>query len=269
MLSNRKVLLAVVGLILFAILAAAVGVVAFQWGHQISTANMLQENKIPEATASPVLTPRPTTPPPLVITNTPTPTFTPLPTLSVPATPPSTPTVTVTPTNTPTPTPTPIVVISQIHPLGRLETTEFVMRTVIDLENEPGNMWERVFGTDKLMLIAEGEVVGGFDLSKISEEDIEVNGTSVKLTLPPAEILYSRIDNERTYVYERQTGLFHRPDKTLESRARLLAEKSLTQWAEERDIYQKAEESGRIYLENFLRSLGFTKVDIEVRPKGL
>jgi hypothetical protein len=161
------------------------------------------------------------------------------------------------------------VVINEIRPLGRLETTEFAMRTVIDLENEPNNLWEQVVGTDQLMLIAEGEVVGGFDLSKIEEQDIEVNGTSVKITLPRPEILYSRIDNERTYVYERRTGLFRRPDKTLETRARQLAEEALVEWAEERDIYQKTEDTGRIFMENFLRSLGFTDITIEIKPEEL
>ncbi|MCK6625172.1 MAG: DUF4230 domain-containing protein [Anaerolineae bacterium] len=144
------------------------------------------------------------------------------------------------------------------------------MRTVIDLENDPSNLWEKLVGTDKLMLIAEGEVVAGFDLQKVDEQqDIEVHGTTVKITLPPPEILYSRIDNEKTYVYERQTGLLVKQDPTLESRARLLAEKNLVEWAEQRGIYQKAEVAGRAYLENFLRSLGFTDVTIEVEEKEL
>lgn len=144
------------------------------------------------------------------------------------------------------------------------------MRTVIDLEKDPSNLWEKLVGTDKLMLIAEGEVVAGFDLQKVDEKkDIEVHGTTVKITLSPPEILYSRIDNEKTYVYERQTGLLVKQDPSLESRARLLAEENLVEWAEQRGIYQKAEVAGRAYLENFLRSLGFTDVTIEVEEKEL
>lgn len=144
------------------------------------------------------------------------------------------------------------------------------MRTVVDLENDPSNLWQQVFGTDKLLLMAEGEVVAGFDLQKVdSKKDVRVRGSSVKITLPPAEILYSRIDNQKTYVYERKTGLLVPPDPTLEGRARLLAEKNLVEWAEQRGIYQKAETAGRVYLENFLRSLGFTEITIEVKKKGL
>jgi hypothetical protein len=166
------------------------------------------------------------------------------------------------------PTPTPI--IFDIRDLGRLETTEFAMRTIIDLENDPSNLWQEIFGTDKLMLMAEGEVVAGFDLQKMTQKrDIQVQGTTVRIILPAPEVLYSRIDNEKTYVYERQTGLLTTPDPTLEGRARLLAERDMVKWAEQRGIYQKAEAVGRVYLENFLRSLGFTKVTIEVKKKEI
>jgi hypothetical protein len=143
------------------------------------------------------------------------------------------------------------------------------MRTVIDLENEPTNVWENIFGTDRLMLVAEGEVVAGVDLNKVEPEHIAVRGTTVNITLPQPEILYSRIDNERTYVYERKTGLLRQVDKTLESRARQLAEQSMVDWAVQRDIYSKASDSARIQLENLLRSLGFTEIIIQFRSEPL
>jgi hypothetical protein len=161
------------------------------------------------------------------------------------------------------------VVIKHIKDLGRLETTEFGMQTVIDLKNEPSNLWEQVVGSDKLLLVAEGEVVAGFDLAKVEEEDIQVNGTSVIITLPAPEILYSRIDNERTYVYERETGLLVTPDKSLEGRARQLAEEALVDWALRRNIQDEAERAGRLQIENLLRSLGFTEIVINVKGKDL
>jgi hypothetical protein len=161
------------------------------------------------------------------------------------------------------------VVITHVNTLGRLETTQFAMRTVIDLANEPDNLWEDIFGTDRLMLVAEGEVVGGVDLSKVEPEHIVVSGTTVNITLPSPEILYSRIDNENTYVYERKTGLFRQIDKTLESRARQLAEQSLVDWAIQRDIYSQAAESAKVQIENLLRSLGFTEIIIQFRSEPL
>jgi hypothetical protein len=263
-LNNRQNIFIPVLIIVFLLLAAVIGVGAFwlgQGGRDSETARTFEPTAIVIATPTPFLTS--TAPPPVIITNTPT--LTPFPTV----TPGPTQTPTPTPTDTPTPTPTPIVVITHMNSLGRLETTEFAMRTVVDLENDPSNLWQQVFGSDKLMLLAEGEVVAGFDFTKIKPEDIIVNGTSVRIILPAPEILYSRIDNEKTQVYERQTGLFVKPDLSLEGRARQVAEESMVEWALERDIFDSAEKDGRAQIDNLLRSLGFTDINIEVSEPDL
>jgi hypothetical protein len=139
------------------------------------------------------------------------------------------------------------------------------MQVIIDLEREPNNLWQQAFGTDKLMLIAEGQVVAGFDLTKIRPDHIVVQGQSVSLTLPPPEILFYGVDEDETYVYERKTGFLTRPDASLETEARRLAQEELVSWALEHQAYEKAEEFGVFYMESFLRSLGFADIQIEVR----
>jgi len=259
-LKNRQTTLAIVVTVIFVSLASVIGILAYRFGQQAAT------GESESALSTVVVSPTPTdvlAKPPVIVTNTPTATSSPT------ATPGPTDTPLPTPTDTPTPTPTPIIVITHVNSLGRLETTEFAMQTVVDLENEPTNMWERIFGTDQLMLVAEGEVVAGIDLDKVAEEDIVVRGTTVNITLPSPEILYSRIDNERSYVYERNTGLFRPIDKTLEARARLLAEQSMVDWAIQRDIYGKAADSARVRVENLLRSLGFTEIVIQFRSEPI
>lgn len=215
----------------------------------------------PSATLSPTVTAtRP-------IIHTKTPTHTPIPTATPGPThtPTATPTATPTPTLTPTPTNTPIVVNPKLKALGRLESAQYVMQVVIDLEREPGNIWQQAFGTDQLLLIAEGQVVAGFDLTKIEEDDVVVQGNSVSLTLPPPELLYFGVDEDKTYVYERKTGFLTRPDEALETEARRRAQAEVVNWALEHQVFEKAEEFGVFYLESFLRSLGFTDVQVEVR----
>ena len=206
--------------------------------------------------------PSATLPWPTVETKTPTRTSTPAPSPTGTPTATSTPVPTATPTHTPTPTP--IILNPKIRALGRLEAAQYVMQTVVDLERESDNMWKKVFGSDKLLLIAEGQVVVGFDLTKMSEEDVVVDGTSVHLLLPAPEILYVGIDEDKTYVYERETGLFVTPDPELESEARQLAQKSVLNWALQHDAFGKAEEFGALYMDAFLRSLGFEDIEIEV-----
>ncbi len=213
-------------------------------------------------------TPTPLPPTPTYLSPTPRPTRTPAPTATAWPTATPTPTLTPSPTPTPwptsTPTPTPIAVITGINAFGRLETVQYTMRDIVRVEDEPSGLLERL-SRDRLVLIAEGEVVAGFDLTKVTEDDIVVLGTTVLIFLPPPEILYSRIDNEKTFIYERETGLLRRPDPDLETAARRLAERQLVSWAIDRGILDQAVKNGVIYMENFLRSLGFTQVRVEVR----
>jgi hypothetical protein len=134
------------------------------------------------------------------------------------------------------------------------------MQTIVDRERAPDSAWEQVLGTDKLLLVAEGEVVAGFDMAQLSKEDIVVRGDQVTIMLPTPQILYSRVDNDKTYVYERQTGLLQRPDKDIESEARQLAERAMVEHALEGEILRQAEVNGRLQIEAFLRALGFTDV---------
>ena len=136
------------------------------------------------------------------------------------------------------------------------------MQGVVDEEREADSLWTRIFGSDKILLIATGEVIAGFDLSEITDDDVLVQGNSVTLALPPAQIFFSRLDNEKTLVYERDTGFLVKADQYLESTARLLAERRVLDWSEEQGILEKAEENGVIYFERLLGSLGFTDINV-------
>jgi hypothetical protein len=72
------------------------------------------------------------------------------------------------------------------------------------------------------------------------------------------------MDLKRTHVvyYEKSLLIQHDPDlgqETLE-----IAQESVRQAAMEADILGHAADYGRIYFENFLRSLGFTEVEVIV-----
>jgi hypothetical protein len=139
------------------------------------------------------------------------------------------------------------------------------MQTVVDRTRVPNSIWDRVLGTDKLLLVSEGEVVAGFDMAKVGQRDVSASGDRITLILPEPEVLYSRLDNERTYVYEHKTGVFRRPDKDIETEARYIAEQAMVEHALEGGILHQAEGNGRLLIAAFLRSLGFTDITIVVR----
>lgn len=174
------------------------------------------------------------------------------------------PTATHTPTATPTPTPTPITDLVAMRELGRLETMQYVMQTVVDIENERDTIWERIFGTDKLLLIATGQAIAGFDLGRLEPGNLRVDGRRVELTLPPPEVFAYFVDEKETYVYQRTTGVFVPVDKELETRARQLAVERLREWSLEHGILERAATAGIAEVESFLRALGFTDITVRV-----
>ena len=140
-----------------------------------------------------------------------------------------------------------------------------MLSTIIDLKREPVNVWEEIFGADSLLLLAEGEVVAGIDMTQVNKQDIVVRGDHVSITLPAPAILYSKLDNNRTYVYERMTGLLRKPDIELEGEARQLAEQAMIDRALQGEILKQAEANARMQIEAFLRVLGFTDIVIVIR----
>ncbi len=157
-------------------------------------------------------------------------------------------------------------VIKQIQSLNKLETSIFTIEKVIEV-GKSGNAFDQFLYGDRILLIAHGQVIGGFDLSKLSEEDVEINGGTLKIQMPSPEILVSKLDNDETRVYDRQQGLLTKGDKELESTARLEAENVIRGAACTGGILQEAEKNGRNQLTSLFKSLGFETVIIEI-PRG-
>ncbi|MDP2328138.1 MAG: DUF4230 domain-containing protein, partial [Dehalococcoidia bacterium] len=104
----------------------------------------------------------------------------------------------------------------------------------------------------------------GVDLAQIRDEDVEVDreANSVRIRLPEARILYAALDNESTRVYDRDTGIFTKGDRDLESQARLAAERILREQALTMGILEHATENAKATLHAFLRGLGFEQITI-------
>lgn len=150
-------------------------------------------------------------------------------------------------------------VIRRVQALSKLETSRYTLEKILDAERTRQYVPEFLAG-EKLVFVAHGEVVGGVDLSRLGREDVRVSGDSISVDLPEPEILYSRIDNEKSYVYERETGLFSEPDKDLESKVRATAEEQLRASALEDGILAESERNAELTLDALLTSMGYTDV---------
>jgi len=151
-------------------------------------------------------------------------------------------------------------VVRQIQQLQRLETVSFTMDKIISGEHDSPYL-PKFLVSDRLLLVVHGEVIAGVDLSKVQPADVIVQGPSISLHLPKAQLLVTRLDNAQTRVYSRDTGLFSSPDPNLESEVRQEAERQLQEAAVEGDILKTADGNARSTISSLLQGLGFKKID--------
>ncbi len=154
-------------------------------------------------------------------------------------------------------------VVKQLQSLNRFETSTFTVEKIIDAGTNYNDIQQFLVG-DKLLLIAHGQVIAGFDLSKLSANHVQVDKDTIILNLPKPQILVTKLDNELTRVYDRRQGILNHGDKDLESKARAAAERSITDAACQGRILDEAAKNGRNQLTTLLKSFGFNTVIINV-----
>ena len=159
---------------------------------------------------------------------------------------------------TPTIIPDPVTIIHDVHALARLETIQYTIEKVITAETGQGTLGF-LFG-DRLIFVAHGIVIAGIDMEKLGPENLKLEGDVLYVNLPPAEIFIATLDNDKSYVYDRNTGALTHGDENLETMARQVAEDEINKAAVEDGILNLAQQNAENYLEKFFNALGYDKV---------
>ena len=153
-------------------------------------------------------------------------------------------------------------VVRQIQQLQKLETVSYTMDKIIGGARDNPYLPKFLAG-DRILLVVHGDVVAGVNLATIKGTDVSVQGHNISLRLPPAEVFSTRIDNTKSRVYSRDTGLFSSPDPNLESEVREEAERQLQQSAVMDGILKSADQNARNTITGMLTGLGFTQVTLQ------
>ncbi len=156
------------------------------------------------------------------------------------------------------------VTLQTIRLVAELTTVEMVEYTTVVKGDDRG--WLNWAAGDRIEMFAVARIGAGVDLDAIGEGDLLVDEGKVVLRLPPAKLTYVSVDNEATHVYNRDTGVFTKGNPDLERSARLAAEELLTAQAIKQGILQTAEERAVNVLRDLIVSLGYTDVDVVIKP---
>src|SRR2546429_3913683 len=140
--------------------------------------------------------------------------------------------------------------LKQVQTLSELVTVKYVLEKVVILEDIK---W---YGENRVLLVAHGVVKAGVDLQEIKPEDVRVDDKKVGMKLPRARITDAYLDDQKTRVVDRTTGLLRTFDKDLEQSARRQAVADLSISARFNGINSDAEERARLQLSNLFHQLG-------------
>jgi len=162
---------------------------------------------------------------------------------------------------TPTIIPDPVTIIREVQSLARLETIQYSIEKVITAEISQG-AFGSLFG-DRLLFVAHGYVIAGIDLAQMESEDLRLEDGVLIVKLPEAEVFVATLNNEKSYVYDRETGLFRKSDPNLETEARKVAEQEILKGALEDGILLQAQQNAEVYLERLFNTLGYQRVVFE------
>jgi hypothetical protein len=163
---------------------------------------------------------------------------------------------------TPVILPNPATVVRQINDLSRLETASYEMEKIVTASSNQQGLMDLLLG-ESMVFVGYGKVYAGVDFSKMTGQDlVVVNPTTVMVHLPDAELFQDIpvLDNDRSYVADRDTGLLVKADPVLETQVRQAAEASIREAATASDILVRANTNAQTYMRNFLSGLGFSEV---------
>jgi hypothetical protein len=159
---------------------------------------------------------------------------------------------------TPTVLPDPVTIIHDVRSLARLETIQYSLEKIITAESGQGP-FGFLFG-DRLLFVAHGYVIAGVDMNKFTPAHLSVKNEVLYVQLPDAEVFVATLDNEKSYVYDRDTGLFTHGDVNLETTARQAAEELIMEAALEDGMLRQAQVNAENFFWRLFANLGYPEV---------
>ena len=155
-------------------------------------------------------------------------------------------------------------IVSQIQRLNQLVVVKYTLQQVIEMEQS-----RPLYGNEKLLLLVQGKVLGGVDLSRLTPQDVRVDRDkkSVTVSLPSPRVLEAFLDEKETRVWDKVSWWtpWVAPDPDLQKEARLLALDKVKGAAREMGILADAQHNAETSIRGLLTALGFETVEFTQR----
>lgn len=154
------------------------------------------------------------------------------------------------------------VVVTQIRGMSTLVTASFASQVNVEVKKEGLFSF---LPSERMMLRAEGTILAGVDLTKITEADVTVSGSTVTIRIPPAKIVSQ--DMRYAQVLTDQ-GILPGIDPTMQSAAEEKGRAELLKAACDNYLLNKAEQEAQVALGDLLGKLDVDQVSlVQTKPQ--
>jgi hypothetical protein len=164
-------------------------------------------------------------------------------------------------------------VLKSIENIGEYRAASGHFEVIVDVEKDT-SLPDEILGT-RTLFVAVGTVDSGVDLTGVDEDSVVVSDDrkSATITLPGAKLFPAELDVGRSYVYDRDEGVFNEiaglfsDESNYQQELYRLGETKLNTAARQNSgLLSRAETNTREMLEGLLTGLGFTSVDVRFEP---
>ena len=111
----------------------------------------------------------------------------------------------------------------------------------------------------EVVILAKGKVRAGYDLGKISADQIRISGDSISVALPEPEIFDVIVNPSDYEMYIEEGKWNHDEISAMQAEYR----NALTEKSKENGLLQKADETGKTRLATLFKALGFSYVELK------
>ncbi len=144
------------------------------------------------------------------------------------------------------------VMVEKITSMGKLELVKYSMKDVLEKKQV-----HTILPDERVLFVAVGEVTACIDLTKVARKDIVQDAAqkTVTVTLPQPEICYTKLDHQRSKVYDVSGVILPSTTQAMVEDIYKLAEKRLLENAQQMDITGKARQNAQVIFKPLLEGV--------------
>jgi hypothetical protein len=150
--------------------------------------------------------------------------------------------------------------VQKISSMGKLELVKYEMKDIIDQREI-----HLILPDSRVLFLAVGEVTACIDLTKVKKSDITQTKDSVVVYLPRPEICYTKLDHEKSKVYDIRGVMFEDGAKDMVEDVYKLAEKRILDNASQMNVLGMARQNAQLIFKPLLESISGKTVVLNFR----